>query len=91
MNHNLILNEIALNQQNNVKTGSNLYLGMAKIKGKKVCIAVAYNIQYCIKKIDQFTALAPHINFLHISKVKTGALKACCKFYIDKPLKTYYS
>ncbi len=80
-----------MNQQSNFKLGATLYLGMALVKGKKVCIAVAYKIQYCIKKIDQFTALDPNITFVHISKVKTGQLKANCKFYIDKPLKTYYS
>ncbi|MFV0540060.1 MAG: hypothetical protein ACK5MZ_02330 [Aestuariibaculum sp.] len=90
MQHQIILNEIAQNEQENYKLGSNLYLGMAQIKDKKVCIAVAYKIKYCIKKIDQFIALEPNVSFSHISKIKTGETKANSKFYVDKPLKFYY-
>lgn len=86
----LIQQEIQINRAPNYQLGSYLYLGMALKNNKKVCISVGYKIDYCIKKIDEFMALDPSLQFCHISKIKTGALKACQKFTLSKPYKNYY-
>ncbi len=86
----LIKEEIAMNYADSYQLGSYLYLGMANKNQKKVCIAVAYRLNYCIKKIDEFLALDPEIDFLHISKIKIGETKACQKFKPSNPLNTYY-
>ncbi len=85
-----IAREIELNNQSSFTLGSYLYMGMALKKNKKVCISVAYRIDYCIKKIDEFMSLDDDIVFIHISKIKTGELKAIDKFNITKPYTKYY-
>lgn len=85
-----IWNEIKQNQQKDFELGSYLYLGMANKQNKKVCIAVAYTLSYCIKKSNEFLELDSEIDFLHISKIKNGEKQACEKFYIEQPLNRYY-
>ncbi|MGE9313549.1 hypothetical protein ACLOAU_18000 [Niabella sp. CJ426] len=63
--------------------GTYIYMGMGKLNGRTVCIAVAYKIDYCIKKSEQFVKDIPAITFDHINKVKTGELMACCRFEIN--------
>lgn len=87
----IISDEIEFNNHISYQLGSYLYMGMAIKKEKKVCIAVAYKIDYCIKKIDEFLSIDSDITFSHINKIKIGETKSCQKFYIDKPFKTYYS
>ena len=57
-----------------------IYMAMALVKGQRVCIAVAYKIDYCIKKAVQFSELLPEVEFTHINKVKVGELKESKKF-----------
>lgn len=85
-----IKREIAINTELSYKLGSYLYMGMAIKNNQKVCVAVAYRINYCIKKIDQFLNLDPKLQFVHISKIKVGELKACEKFHISQPYSKYY-
>lgn len=62
------------------KLGEYIYMGMGKLKGRTVCISIAYKIDYCIKKALQFTDDDPNIVFDHINKVKIGHLAACQQF-----------
>lgn len=77
-----IQNELNLNNSADYKPGAYIYMGMGKLKGRTVCIAVAYKIDYCIKKSEQFVKDDPNITFDHINKVKTGELTACCRFEV---------
>lgn len=81
---NEIIKEVALSQNPNFKLGEYLYMGMAIIKNKRVCISVAYKIDYCIKKALEFTSIDKNITFTHINKVRTGELERCEKFLIPK-------
>lgn len=85
-----ITNEIEFNNQKNYELGKYLYLGMALKNNKKVCIAVAYKLTYCVKKIDEFIQQDADLKLLHVSKIKTGELKACEKFQFKNPLTNYY-
>lgn len=79
-----IIKEVALSQNPNFKLGEYLYMGMATIKHKRVCISVAYKIDYCIKKAIEFTNIDENITFTHINKIKTGELDRCEKFLIPQ-------
>lgn len=79
-----IVKEVKSNQNSSFKLGEFLYLGMGKVKSKKVCISVAYKIDYCIKKAVEFVNIDKNITFTHINKVKTGELKKCKQFLIPK-------
>jgi hypothetical protein len=65
------------------KQGQYIYMGMAKLGGRTVCIAVAYKIDYCISKARQFAAGDANISFDHINKVKAGELVPCLRFSIQ--------
>lgn len=77
-----IIKEITNCARGDFRLGEYLYMGMAMVKGHRVCISVAYKIDYCIKKALQFTKKVPDIEFTHINKVKTGELEACQRFDI---------
>ncbi len=62
------------------KLGEYLYMAMAKHGEQRVCIAVGYKIDYCIKKALQFVDAEPKLVFTHINKVKVGSLERCDKF-----------
>jgi hypothetical protein len=79
-----IYKEMELNRQPDYVLGSNLYLGMAYVGDKKVCISIGYTLTYCIKKANEFIAVSPNIRFAHVSKVKTGEKVACEKFYLEE-------
>jgi len=51
---------------------------------------VAYKLTYCVKKIDEFIQQDADLKLLHVSKIKTGELKACEKFQFKNPLTNYY-
>ena len=75
-----IQQELNFINSSDFRLGEYIYMGMGKLDGRTVCIAVAYKIDYCIKKAMQFVAADPHINFTHINKVKVGELEACDRF-----------
>ena len=49
----------------------------------RVCISVAYKIEYCIKKAKQFAEADPNVKFTHVNKVKVGELEPCERFEIS--------
>ena len=63
--------------------GEFIYMAMALVKGKRVCIAVAYKIDYCIKKAREFEKLDSNVIFTHVNKVRVGELMECDKFKIS--------
>lgn len=65
------------------RLGAYIYMGMGLVKGHRVCISVAYKIDYCIKKAEQFVQADPNITFTHINKVKVGELEACQRFLVE--------
>lgn len=64
------------------RLGEYIYMGMGLVKGHRVCISVAYKINYCIKKAEQFVQADENVTFTHINKVKVGELEACQKFFV---------
>lgn len=79
-----IIREIAQNTSPQFRLGEYIYMAMALVENHRVCISVAYKIDYCIKKAKQFTEVAPNIEFTHINKVKVGELSACQRFELPK-------
>jgi hypothetical protein len=58
--------------------GQYIYLGMGECNGIKVCISVAYKIDYCMQKAKDFVnASNDFIVFHKINKVKVGELIKC--------------
>ena len=76
-----IIDEIQFTRSENFHLGEFIYMGMGKVKEQTVCIAVAYKIDYCIKKALQFEEADSNVIFTHINKVKVGELDRCRKFY----------
>ncbi len=63
--------------------GQYIYMGMADIKGHLTCIAVAYKMDYCIKKSEQaLLAIGKPAVFIKINKVKVGELVKTKSFYV---------
>ena len=62
------------------KLGEHIYMGMGKLKGRTVCISIAYKIDYCMKKALQFAEEDANVVFDHINKVKVGQLSPCRRF-----------
>lgn len=75
-----ILSEIDSITSDRFKLGEYIYMAMAKHGEQRVCIAVAYKIDYCIKKALQFVEAEEKLIFTHINKVKIGELIRCEKF-----------
>ena len=71
-------------QSGNFNLGEYLYMGMGMANGHRVCISVAYKIDYCIKKAKQFVAADRNVTFTHINKIKVGELKECEKFMMEE-------
>jgi hypothetical protein len=46
-----IIDEVQFTRSENFHLGEFIYMGMGKVKEQTVCIAVAYKIDYCIKKV----------------------------------------
>lgn len=78
-----IQNEIDSTNSPSFIRGQYIYMGMGKLRERTVCISVAYKIDYCIKKAQQFAKDDPNIYFSHINKIKVGELVACGKFLIS--------
>lgn len=77
-----IQNEIDLLQNEDFILGEYIYMGMGLVNEHRVCISVAYKINYCIKKALQFLENDKNVTFTHINKVKVGELEACKKFEV---------
>jgi glyoxylate carboligase len=70
--------ECELTKDKDFILGQYIYLGMGKCNGIKVCISVAYKIDYCMQKAKEFVnASNDLIVFYKINKVKVGELKRC--------------
>ena len=76
-----IIDEVQFTRSLEFRLGEYLYMGMGIVKNQRVCIAVAYKIDYCIKKALQFEEADSNVIFTHINKVKVGELERCRKFY----------
>ena len=75
-----IIKEIELSKSENFHLGEYIYMGMGLVNEHRVCISVAYKIDYCIKKAREFEIADPNVAFTHINKVKIGELERCRKF-----------
>ena len=73
--------ELSLNDD--FRLGEYIYMGMGLVGEHRVCISVAYKIEYCIKKAKQIAEADPNVKFTHVNKVKVGELEACEKFEIE--------
>lgn len=69
------------------KIGEYIYMGMGKVNGQRVCMAVAYKLDYCVKKALQFEAALQsetggygRVFFDKVNKVKVGCLEAETEF-----------
>lgn len=78
-----IKEELIYNYSPEFKLGEYIYMAMALVDRHRVCIAVAYKIDYCIKKAIQFLNKVPELELTHINKVKVGETKACEKFLLN--------
>ena len=47
-------------------------MGMGLVDKHRVCISVGYNLDYAIKKAEQFVEKAPNVEFTHVNKIKVG-------------------
>ncbi len=70
-----IISEIEHSQSDNFQLGEYIYMGMGLTRGHRICMSVAYKIDYCIKKAKQFEEVNGHVTFTHINKVKVGELE----------------
>lgn len=64
--------------------GEHIYMGMGLANGHRVCMSVAYKIDYCIKKALQFEMADNNVKLTHINKIRIGELEACKRFYYDE-------
>lgn len=64
--------------------GEHIYMGMGKLNGRTVCIAVAYKIDYCFRKANQFVEEDNNVRFSHINKIKVGETSPCCRFDMEE-------
>lgn len=76
-------NEVNYSKSSDFKLGEYIYMGMGMVKNHRVCISVAYKVDYCIKKAKQFQEIDRNVIFTHINKVKVGELEECKKIIID--------
>ena len=79
-----IQQEINLINTPEFQLGTYIYMGMALVGEHRVCISVAYKIDYCIKKALQFVEADKNVTFTHINKVKVGETKACKRFVVSE-------
>ncbi len=63
--------------------GEYIYMAMWLVGDHRVCIAVSYKIDYCIKKATQFFEADPNVRLTHINKVKIGELERMKKFELQ--------
>lgn len=70
------------------KLGEYIYMGMGSLGGQRVCMSVAYKLDYCVKKALQFEQAIyntfPHKEtdrfFEKVNKVRVGELEAETSF-----------
>ena len=74
--------ELEYIKSNEFKLGEYIYIGMGLVDNHTVCLSVAYKIDYCIKKAQQFEFYDSNVKFTHINKIKVGELTACKTFNI---------
>ena len=75
--------EIELCNDPEYKLGEYIYMGMALVGSHRVCISVAYKIDYCLKQAKQFLEVDENIYFTHINKVKIGEKEARQRFVVN--------
>lgn len=75
-----IRGEVEYIKSDKFKLGEFIYMGMGEVNGHKVCLSVAYKIDYCIKKARQFKEACDQVSFTHINKVKVGGLEPVRRF-----------
>lgn len=75
-----IQKEIDLIDTPEFELGAYIYMGMGLVGTHRVCISVAYKIDYCLKKALQFITADTNVCFTHINKIKVGETQACEKF-----------
>ncbi|UQB67465.1 hypothetical protein [Epilithonimonas zeae] len=78
-----IISEIEHSQSDDFQLGEYIYMGMGLTNGHRVCISVAYKIDYCIKKARQFEEINENVTFTHINKVKVGELERSKKILLN--------
>ena len=71
--------ELELTTHKDFILGEYIYMGMGKCNGRTVCMSVAYKIDYCVKKAQEFEAASHDIDlyFYKVNKIKIGELKPC--------------
>jgi len=63
------------------KLGTYIFMGMGFCNGEKVCLSVAYKLDYSVKKALQFErASKGDVVFVKVNKVKVGELEAETSF-----------
>jgi hypothetical protein len=63
------------------KIGEYIFMGMADCNGRRVCISVAYKLDYCVKKAIQFEQASNGlVSLLKVNKVRVGELEAETSF-----------
>lgn len=71
------------------KIGEYIYMGMGDVNGHRVCMSVAYKLDYCVKKALQFERALnlfgdneePDIVYFEkVNKVRVGCLEAETSF-----------
>lgn len=60
-------------------TSNTMYMGMAILKGKKVCIAIGYTYSYTNKKALEFKTLCPELELDKVRIVRIGEGDDCGK------------
>jgi hypothetical protein len=70
-------NELELTKHKDFILGEYIYMGMGKCNGATVCMSVAYKIDYCVKKAQEFEAASHDIDFYKVNKIKIGELEPC--------------
>jgi len=74
------------------KLGEYLYMGMGTTKNggnQKVCLSVAYKIDYALKKALQFEVLNNEVTLKSINKVKVGDTEKCKEFIVTKGIREW--
>jgi hypothetical protein len=70
--------ELELIKHKDFILGEYIYMGMGKCNNTTVCMSVAYKIDYCIKKAQEFEATSNDtVVFYKINKIKIGELEKC--------------
>ena len=77
-----VFEEVEWSCGDSYKQGKYCYMAMVLDKGVRRTIAVAYNLDYCLKKAYSFVKEHPELVFTHINKVLWGETKEEKKIFI---------